>query len=226
MTTIHETEKKCFICDKTNKYPVLGSTNRFGSPDLDTRPPEMMRSTMSLWIQCCPSCGYCAPDISSGPQIASQVIQSAAYLNQKIDATYPELATKFLCWSIIQEAAGEHSDAGWAAVRAAWACDDANASSRAKVSRQRAIDLFKQAHLKETNFVIGAGAEEAILADLLRRSGNFEAVAEICKQGLEKNPEDLVKKILLFEQHLSKQKNEKCYTIEEMVKSETSGNSE
>lgn len=220
MTTIRETEKKCFICGETNKYQSLGSTNRFGSPDLDTRPPEMMRSTMPMWVHCCPSCGYCAPDVSSGPQIASQVIKSATYLNQKNNSSYPDLANKFLCWSIILEEAGEQSDAGWAAVRAAWVCDDADASKQAKASRQRAVALFKQAHLQEKNFVMGPGAEEAVLADLLRRSGNFEEVEAMCKQGLEKNPEKLIKNILLFEQHLSHQKDEKCYTIQEMVKSE------
>ena len=221
MTTISETEKECFICGETNKYPVLGSTNRFGSSDLDTRPPEMMRSTMSLWIQCCPSCGYCAPDISDGPQIAAQVIKSDSYLKQKTDHTNPELATKFLCGSIIQEVAGEYSDAGWEAVRAAWVCDDAKARTNADVSRQRAVRLFDQARTKGTNFAEGSGVEEAILADLLRRSGDFEKVGMVCEQGLKKEPEEIVKKILLFQQSLSSKKDAECYTIEEMDESET-----
>jgi hypothetical protein len=132
MTTFAETEKICCVCGNSHKYIEITSSNQFGAPDLDTRPSEMLRSTISAWIQSCLFCGYCAPDISKGPQIASQVIKSDAYENQKINMTYPELASKFLCWALIQEAAGEYGNGGWTAVQAAWVCDDDEAELQAK----------------------------------------------------------------------------------------------
>jgi hypothetical protein len=80
MTTFAESGKNCFVCGETNKYIELTSSNRFGAPDLDTRPPEMMRSTIYSWIQACPYCDYCAPDISEGTQIAARVIK---FVSQK-----------------------------------------------------------------------------------------------------------------------------------------------
>ena len=58
MTTLDEAKKKCAVCGKISAHFEVTSTNTFGAPDLDTRPPEMMRSTMDMWVQECPSCGY------------------------------------------------------------------------------------------------------------------------------------------------------------------------
>lgn len=41
------TNNKCAVCGKESEQITLASTNTFGSPDLDLRPPEMKRSTMS-----------------------------------------------------------------------------------------------------------------------------------------------------------------------------------
>lgn len=72
-TTIMEVSSKCYVCGKTLKYKTWMSTNQFGSPDLDTRAPEMARSTMFMWVKCCPSCGYCASDVSEGPLGVSEL---------------------------------------------------------------------------------------------------------------------------------------------------------
>jgi hypothetical protein len=41
MTTIHQEEVSCAVCGSAQRVMELGSTNAFGSMDLDTRPPEM-----------------------------------------------------------------------------------------------------------------------------------------------------------------------------------------
>ena len=64
MTTWYHQDVKCHHCGRKSQHNVLGSTNAFGSPDLDLRPPEMQRLTMEGWLQLCPHCGYCAPDLS------------------------------------------------------------------------------------------------------------------------------------------------------------------
>ena len=76
-------------------------------------------------IQCCNHCGYCAPDIGRAEGPASEIVPSAAYKTIGDDHSLPELARHWLCWSRIAEQSGEPSEAGWAALSAAWACDDA-----------------------------------------------------------------------------------------------------
>lgn len=133
------------------------------------------------------------------------------------EKTYPKTASKFLRWAMIQEAAGDHGDAGWAAVQAAWVCDDDDeANSKAKTSRQRAVGLFEQARRNGIGFAESSGAEDAIMADLLIRSGDFEKVEALCNQSLNKEQEEFVEQILKFQLYLSRNKDAKCYTIEEV----------
>jgi hypothetical protein len=40
----------------------------------------------------------------------------------------------------------------------------------------------------------------------------------MCEQGLEKEPEEITKKILLFQKYLSGKQDTKCYTVEEVEK--------
>ncbi len=217
MTTLFKEKKKCLVCSKTNEYTAIGSTNQFGPPDLDTRPPEMMRSTIAFWIHRCPSCGYCAPDVSKGPSLAAQIVKSEAYLKQRGNHSYPELANRFLCWAIVQETAGDHVGAGWAAIHAAWACDDAEARAASAQCRTRATGLLRHAKANGISYAPGAGVEEAILADLLRRSGQFDQVGTICLEGLAKDPEDIVRQILVFQQALALRQDRECHTIAEVT---------
>jgi hypothetical protein len=58
--------------------------------------------------------------------------------------------------------------------------------------------------------------EEAILADLLRRSGRFEEAEIVCQQGLEADPDDIVKQVLAFQAQLVRQRDRTRHTIEEV----------
>lgn len=85
-------EKASTMRRTENQYTDIGSTNEFGSPDLDTRPPEMRRSTIFAWVQRCPQCGYCACDVSKAPSQAEALVRSSEYIRQLSDSIYPELA--------------------------------------------------------------------------------------------------------------------------------------
>lgn len=214
MTTIFNIKKTCAICNTTNDYTGIGSTNRFGAPDLDTRPPEMMRSTIRYWVQRCPKCGHCSPDVAeSQKNIASETIQSADYQAQLNHADFPTLANTFLCWALLQEAAGDLLGAGWSTIHAAWICDDENEKAAAKICRQKTINRFQAA--SDQNILISqqAGMEFALLADLHRRNGNFEVIAALVEQGLKSQPDDIVTKILEFQQVLAENRDSGCYTV-------------
>jgi len=176
----------------------------------------MERSIIKFSVEHCQSCNYCAPDITSAPDIAAQIIKSDFYLNQLHDMKYPDLARKFLCSALVFENAGKPNVAGWNAVEAAWACDDAGMENSAIKSRQRAIKLFEKVKTNNQAFSEGVGADEAIMADLLRRSGNFEKVESVCQSGLEKRPDEIIEKMLLFQKELARKKDVKCHTIAEV----------
>ena len=101
------------------------------------RPPEMFRSTMDSWVQCCENCGYCAPVISKGSSNAKNVIDSAEYITLKIDYVIPKLANHFLRWSIIAKSTGKLDEAGWASLHAAWVCDDHDRVTDARHCREK-----------------------------------------------------------------------------------------
>lgn len=126
MTTLYKEKARCAVCGTETEYTCIGSTNAFGSPDLDTRPPERHRSTIFAWVQRCPECGYCGSDVSQAPSQAASVVSSPEYTRQLSDSTYPELANKFLCKALIDERSGDYAAAAWALIHAAWACDDAD----------------------------------------------------------------------------------------------------
>jgi len=97
MTTFDELPVTCAVCGTTSVHPILMSTNSFGSPDLDLRPAEMQRSTVWMWVQRCPQCGYCADSLDKAGDGADAVTASASYREQLVDPGLPELAVSFVC---------------------------------------------------------------------------------------------------------------------------------
>lgn len=218
MTTIEQVEKKCAICGEKSFYFVLGSTNSFGSPDLDTRPAEMARSTMEMWIQTCPACGYCNPDISETTRKNAEIVRSDSYQRQLKIRKKTGLARAFLCYSLIQENNGDYLGAAWSNVNAAWACDDARSKPGAIECRTKAVTLFKKA--KENGQKLGeqVGAGEAILVDLLRRSGKFKLALKTCDDGLKQKPKKLISDVLRFQKNRITRSDVDRYTIQDAAK--------
>jgi len=216
MTTLGRVKEQCFACGETCQYESILSTNRRGWADLDTRPPGMARSTIVLSIQRCPYCGYCAPKVSRFSERASETIRSEKYLHQLKDQRYPRLANSFLCWAIIREEVGSYAEGGWAAIHAAWICDDWKPESAASC-RNRAIELFQNAKAKGDSFAQDVGVEEAILADLFRRSGQFDEVKPVCEAGLSKKPKEVTEHVLVYQIALAARQDTGCHTIGQAV---------
>ncbi|MFA5761877.1 MAG: hypothetical protein WC877_09005 [Dehalococcoidales bacterium] len=213
MTTTIKKIETCSICGKTSEHTGVGSTNAFGKMDLDTRPPEMERSTLYMRIQTCPSCGYCAPSISKKIDKASDVVNIDSYQRILKNPESPQLANAFLCDSLIQGYLGKYALAAWASVRAAWVCDDHESTICAKIFRDRAVILFKEARVNNQKFASQIGEEEALLADLLRRSDQFKEALEICDEGLNKNPDEYIIKILKLEKTLIGKSDDTCHQV-------------
>jgi hypothetical protein len=213
MTTFYTETLTCQSCGKTSEHHRLGSTNQFGSPDLDTRPAGMARSTLRARILVCPHCNYCADDISKPAIDVSRCVSSGAYQEQFKSPEYPALANVFLCNAIIQESIRKFDAAGWANMKAAWVCDDAKNSAGAKKCRIRAVELFRKALSIGQNFASQPGADDPILVDLLRRSEQFQEATKQLELGLSKCPEETIRKILEAERVLIAKRDVECHTV-------------
>jgi len=220
MTVPIFTFKECALCGETSHQRELASTSYFGSPDLDGRLPPPARWALDMQIQTCPSCGYCAPDISKKVDKASVVVKSDSYKKQLKNPRFPKLANAFLCFSMIMEETGNFAKAGWACVYAAWACDDANNDVGARKCRERAVALLRQAKQADQRFAKRVGEEIAIMADLLRRAGRFEEALVVCDEGLKKHLGKTMRKVLMFQKELIRKGDTSCHEIEEVFEKE------
>lgn len=175
----------CAICGHQQVTFLLLSSNTSGHYDLDLRPPEIFRSSMDCWVQECEHCGYCATDISEEipADVRPLIEQMVVLLRQEWNRNnnLPDLASKFNRQGIILSEIGEHDQAGWAFLHAAWDCDDERpGETGAKECRTRAYDSFVKCKIKGIRFATPVGYEEEIMVDLLRRSGAFERANSLC----------------------------------------------
>ncbi len=217
MTTLLERTLTCGACGAKFTAIRVGSTNTFGSCDLDTRPPEMMRSTIVYQLQACPACGYCAPDIEEAPEGIRELLCTAAYREGRGDPAYPCEANAFRCWSLIARGLGYHDQAAWALIQAAWICDDRRETEGASRCRVMAVELIDEATARGQPIAAGAGVPEAIRADLLRRAGRFHDARSSVLAGLGGDPHALVRNVLRFQQQLIGAFDTGCHRVEEAL---------
>jgi len=217
VTTLYPQNLKCAICGAVAEYTQIGSTSTFGSPDLDTRPPEMRRSTMFAWVRRCPECGYCASDIGQATHRAAALVRSPEYARQLADATYPELANSFMCKALIEEQSEDLAAAAWSLIHAAWACDDAERDGPARACRSKAVDMVGKALDSGQRIADQEGAQTAIQVDLLRRAGRLDEASELIWRQRPGIGEDIILKVLAFQERLIERGDLSCHTIAEAL---------
>lgn len=209
MSTIRFRTFRCSVCGKEYRFPVLTSTNTFGgSPDLDLRPPEMKRSTMPLWAQECPRCGFVSDRVSDTSSATRKYLRSRAYRHCDGIPFRSPLAERFYKKHRICLLDGKTEGAFFAVLNAAWACDDAEDEANAITCRRIAIELIVRM-LHEAD-----GEHETLIAmhaDLMRRAGLFD---ELIGQyaGVSFN-EEILNRIIAFQLDRAKEKDKACYRI-------------
>jgi len=212
LTTVFLAEKQCFACGSKSQYPVVDLTlSIIGPRDLDGRPSLIQRSSVYLWIQRCFACGYCAPEIAQGAKDELQLIDTSPYKEQLNNCSFPETANSFLCHSMIMTHSKLYADAGWAAVFAAWICDDNGYSSSAVECRGKALELFEIAKKNNQDYGETLELEKLYYIDLLRRKGDFEEAGGICDKELEKTHEEKIVGLLCYERELIDLKDSACH---------------
>lgn len=213
MSRIVSDKCTCAICGATNEYNVLASTNIFGGgPDLDLRPAEMQRSTMDLWIQECPKCGYISEEVSDTSDVTMEWLKSERYLTCDGIKFESDLAKRFYKYYMISIEDKNDEDAFFAILHAAWACDDEGDEENACRCRMLAIPLatllINNDHERKNDFLL-------MRADLMRRAGQFEDLIET--YSLVHFDIDLLNQILQFEIEKAKKKDLSCYRVEDVT---------
>ena len=215
MTTFFRQEVKCANCHKSSEHQALGSTNAFGSPDLDLRPPEMQRSTMSAWLQQCPHCGYVAPKLSKGTDDMAAVSQSD-YRASLSDQRFPELARRFLAHALLL-VSSEPDSAAHSRLSAAWVCDDLGKSDLAVECRRLAAEcLAKLRPFADDEQGVSQGA---IFVDVLRRAGQWEQAEAECAALLAcKNAKEILRQVLEYQSRLIGEHDKDAHRVDECVR--------
>jgi len=215
MTTYMESSVVCGACGHVFTWHQLASTNTDGSPDLDTRPAEMQRSTMHAWIQRCPSCSFCACDVAKFDERFREVMTQPAYKSQLADSRYPNLTSTFICAAILAESIGERAGAGWNYLHAAWTLDDAEKGDLARVCRGKAADIFLAILTEGRPFVQQPGASEALVTDCLRRAGRGPEALKVIESVLNQDCNGVIRRILTFQRTLIERGNTSRHLIAE-----------
>ena len=210
---VNHLEVNCGLCGSPSRQAISQAAESRQPPDLDTRPGEPLRSTLRFWMQLCPECGYASSDISVIHEDASDFVATPEYQRQRFDSATPEAARTFLCHALILNHVKQYADAGWTALHAAWACDDAEDDASAQRARLKAIDYWK--HGKRHAQAFGERPEEFALAtDVLRRASRFEDALVTCTEGIAlEDVEPVIQHILLFEKTLIQSRDRGRYGL-------------
>jgi hypothetical protein len=212
MTTLFPQSVTCAACGRENEITVIGSTNTMGPPDLDTRPAEMARSTMSHWLQECAHCGFLSRDLRRPHQGTLEIVGSDAYKSQRRDPAAPDSVNRFLCAAMLLEKTWATAGAFWNVLAAAWCADDAGDDALARRCRLRAIDL---ALASAEPISRQAGAPDLILADLYRRTGQFAKCLELAGRPAP-DAEPIILKLMEFERTLAAKDDAACHSGSEI----------
>lgn len=218
MSTIFFTEKSCYVCGIKSRYPLINlSLSIVGPRDLDGRPSQIERASVYLWVQRCPNCGYCAPEIAEGNSGDREFIKNEIYKKQLFDTMFPETANSFLCHSLLMEKEGKLSEAGWGAVFGSWICDDNGFKDGALICRKKAVKLFRKAVQNGDTFAETPAQQQIYLIDLLRRCCEFEEALSLCERELQKeNNNDEMIDYFDLERELILKKDSSCHNDTEI----------
>jgi hypothetical protein len=217
VTTIAMQLVRCGVCGTESEQTMLASTSSLGPPDLDMRPAPPARETLFAAVQRCPSCGFCAPSLEDGHEELRSFVEGDEYRETLELEGLPELARSFLCAALVLDYVEREGEAGWAAIEAAWVCDDEGAEDGARFCRARAIDLFAEIDAAGDALLEDDASEAAVRADVLRRARRFGAAADVAMEALARGvDDDFVSRVLEFEVDLAAAEDDGAHSVEEI----------
>lgn len=216
MTTIAKVEVTCGNCAAKSEHSEMASTNTMGAPDLDLRPAPMQRDTMELWVQECPNCKLICPAIATPPVGAKEALTQPEYLALVTDKKVPDQVRKFRAWAYVAEKTGLDADAGFAHLHAAWVADDAKNTSLANVQRHMAVVKLSAARDQKKVYPRQLGGAEALLADIWRRTGNWDEAVHEAERGKSITDQGFVEALCELEITLARKHDAAAHTTDDV----------
>jgi len=159
------------------------------APDLDMRPGEPARSTLSRWLQTCRGCGAVAEDLTSLTAASRAIVESDAY--RHLADSGSSVTLPFRRWALLLES--DLAAAAEALLRAAWAADDAGAVEEAAALRLRVAALWGDRAF---------GALGLRRLDVLRRAGAMPAADAWARTLFGAAPDELGQSIIAYQHRL------------------------
>ena len=208
-------EVVCPICQAVNSPERLLSTHAIGSPDLDLRPPPDEGTLLHYMIETCDNCFYTTIRLDHPPLAGTQAAMASTEWNELLKRNdLPSLAANFKRGEILRVFSQDYMGAVWMALRAVWVADDSRPSVAPALRREAAL-LVERAMAAGTPFASDFGGNEALLADLLRRSGDHKAAAYWANKGIQSAVNPVLKSVLAFQLKLIDIMDLKAHKIEE-----------
>lgn len=210
MTTYNKQKRRCYCCGKKSERHELMSSNSFGSPDLDQRPPGMFGSTIDDWLQECPHCGYVAPVIDKGDERARSFVTTSEFRTISRDPSADSEIRRFLVRAAHDVYCGDPESAFLNTLCAAWIADDRKRLSDAAAFRLKAASYLDRDRVKSID-------TRLILLDVLRRASRWEAAEALADQMAAEELESPFAEIVAFHRSKVEAKDNGRYTIAEAL---------
>ncbi len=186
---------RCGVCGTESRQPAFRPSPPQQPPDLDLRPGEPVRSTMARWLQQCPGCGYCAPDITRAHPAAAEAVRAAPFRALMADTSIPPLGRRFLAWALVLEETGALHASAEATLQAAWVADDLGRSEFSRSWRLDAVALWRGGPPLD--------AEQTVrVVDALRRAEAWDDAAATADGLARSDPPEPVAQVVMLEQRL------------------------
>ena len=214
MTTYFEVKKKCALCGAESTFEVIGSSSSFGSPDLDLRPPLLLRSAIDHAVEVCPKCGYTAGDIEEETKVKPEMMKVPAWETFDGIPFKDELSKNFYHAYLLAAAVDDQKTAFTMLLNAAWASDDEKNAKAALACRKKAIPFLNQVIEKEEERERRLTLE-VVRADVLRRAEMFEEVEKLYANW--SCGDKLLNQIIKFQRRMAKMKNSECFTVQDAL---------
>jgi hypothetical protein len=186
---------RCGVCGTESRQPPFRPGPPEQAPDLDLRPGEPVRSTMPRWLQQCPGCGYCAPDITRAHPAAAEAVRAAPFRALLADTGIPPLARRFLAYALVLEETGAMHASAEATLQAAWVADDLDRPDLARPWRLDAVALWRGGPPLDAEQTVG-------VVDALRRAEAWDDAAATAQWLLGQPVPEVVTQVVRLEQRL------------------------
>lgn len=201
---------RCGVCGTESRHPPFRPPPPEQPPDLDLRPGEPVRSTMPRWLQQCPGCGYCAPDITRAHPAAAEAVRAAPFRALMADSSIPPLARRFLAWALVLEETGALHAAAESTLHAAWVADDLDRPELARSWRLDAVALWRGGPPLDPEQTVR-------VVDALRRAEAWDDAGATAEGLARQEPSENVAQVIMLERRLIEAQDAGRHTIASAV---------